>query len=174
MGALRQKLRFCHHGSHWQSAARTAGLTRVRSLSEIPMSRFGLRFCVFAALCALSMGPAAARHHHHKVAPHKAAAVPPGFDGTYGIQITTTGGHGSCPASYAGTLTIHDFRVVALSDPAATATGGIEDDGTVSLAFRKDGQFANVGGQMSGNGGKGFWSSPTAYCGGLWHAERQN
>jgi hypothetical protein len=131
------------------------------------MPRFWLRFCVFAALCAAFAAPATARLHHKK-------ASPPGFDGTYRVEITTTDGHGSCPASYAGTLTIHDFRIVALSDPAATASGGIESDGTISLAFRKDDQIANVGGQMRGDSGKGFWSSPTAYCGGLWRAERQN
>jgi hypothetical protein len=133
------------------------------------MPRFWLRFCASAALCALSAAPAFA-HHHHKAAP----AALQGFDGTYSVEITTTGGHGTCPASYAGTLTIRDFRVVSLSDPSATASGGIESDGTVSLAFRKDDQFANVGGKMRSGGGKGFWSSPTAYCGGLWHAERQN
>jgi hypothetical protein len=131
------------------------------------MPRFGLRFCVFAALCAGFAAPATARHHLKK-------ASQQGFDGTYRVEITTTDGHGSCPASYAGTLTIRDFRIVALSDPAATASGGIESDGTVSLAFRKDDQFANVGGKMKSSGGKGFWSSPTAFCGGLWHAERQD
>jgi hypothetical protein len=132
------------------------------------MSRFWLRVCVFATLCTLFALPASARHHH------KVAAAQQGFDGTYSVEITTTDGHGSCPKSYEGTLTIRDFRVVALSDPSATASGGIESDGTVSLAFRKDDQFANVGGKMGAGSGKGFWSSPTAYCGGLWHAERQH
>ncbi len=134
------------------------------------MPRFWFRFCVFVALCAAFVGPAAARHHHKIIA----ATSQQGFDGTYNVEITTTDGHGSCPASYAGTLTVRDFRIVALSDPAATASGGIESDGTISLAFRKADQIANVGGQMKGSGGKGFWSSPTAFCGGLWRAARQN
>jgi hypothetical protein len=96
-----------------------------------------------------------------------------GFDGIYRVEITTTDGHGACTPSYSGTVTIQHFRVVALSDPQATASGGIEDDGTVSLAFEKDGQIANVGGRIKGRGGKGFWSSPTAQCGGLWRAERE-
>ncbi len=133
------------------------------------MPRFWLRFCVFGALCAAFAGPATARLHHKKASP-----PPPGFNGVYRVEITTTDGHGSCPASYAGTLTIRDYRIVALSDPAATASGGVESDGTISLAFRKADQIANVGGQMKDAGGKGFWSSPTAFCGGLWHAEREN
>jgi hypothetical protein len=153
-----------HTSSSRPTAIGSGGLA-----SEFLMSSFPFRFFACAALCALLTSPAAA-HHHHKAA----VAARPGFDGTYRVEITTTGGHGTCPASYAGTLTIHDFRVVALSDPSATATGGIESDGTVSLAFRREDQFANVGGRMASGGGKGFWSSPTAYCGGLWHAEREN
>jgi hypothetical protein len=131
------------------------------------MPRSWLRLCVFAALCAAFTAPAAARLHHKK-------ASSEGFDGTYSVEIRTTDGHGSCPASYAGTLTIQNFRVVALSDPAATASGGIESDGTISLAFRRNDQIANVGGQMKGSGGNGFWSSPTAFCGGLWRAAREH
>jgi hypothetical protein len=134
------------------------------------MPRLWLRLCVSASLCAALASAATARTHHH----HHEKTAPPGFDGVYSVQITTTDGHGNCPGSYSGTLTIRNFRVVALSDPAALATGGIEDDGTVSLAFRKNDQIANAGGQIKGSAGKGFWSSPTALCGGLWRAERQN
>ena len=133
------------------------------------MPRLWLHLCVFAFLTA-TLASAAFAHNHR----HKPAAAPPGFDGSYKIEITTTDGNGSCIHSYAGTVKIQNFRVVGLSDPDATASGGIEDDGTVSLAFRKADQIANIGGQMKGDGGKGFWSSPTSYCGGLWQAERED
>jgi hypothetical protein len=127
--------------------------------------RLGLSTSVLAFVF-LASAAAARTHHHDKVASR-------GFDGTYQVEIKTTDGHGTCAPSYAGTITIHDFRVVALSDPSATASGGIEDDGTVSLALQENGQQANVGGRIKGRAGKGFWSSPTAYCGGLWQAERE-
>ncbi len=132
------------------------------------MPRFWLRLCTSVLLTGALAGAAVAHIHHKKAAPER------GFDGTYKINITTTDGNGNCVHSYAGTVTVQDFRIVALSDPAATASGGIEDDGTVSLAFRKADQIANIGGHMKGHNGRGFWSSPTAFCGGLWQAERQN
>jgi hypothetical protein len=128
-----------------------------------------LRFSAASLLLLALACPAAAHAPHH----HRKKIAARGFDGTYQVKITTTGGHGTCTANYSGTITIQNFRIVSLSDPQATASGGIEDDGTVSLAFRKDGQTANVGGRIMGGFGKGFWSSPTAYCGGLWRAERQ-
>jgi hypothetical protein len=132
--------------------------------------RFWLRLSVSALLSATLAGTAFAHVHHRKAEP-----VPHGFDGTYQIKITTTDGNSNCVrGSYDGTVTIQNFRIVGVSDPEATASGGIEDDGTVSLAFRKADQIANIGGQLKDRGGKGFWSSPTAQCGGLWQAVRQD
>jgi hypothetical protein len=133
------------------------------------ISRFWFRFCVSALFCVALTGVAAAHHGHS----HQQASVQ-GFDGTYRVEIRTTDGHGSCAPSYSGTITVQNFRVVAFSDPQATAAGGILDDGTVSLALRRNDQVANVGGKIKGHIGKGFWSSPTAFCGGLWHAERED
>jgi len=133
------------------------------------ISRFWFRFCIYALFCAALTGAAAAHRGHHA---HQTSVL--GFDGTYHVKISTTDGHGSCAPAYSGTITIQNFRVVAFSDPQATAAGGILDDGTVSLALRRNGQVANVGGKIRGRTGKGFWSSPTAFCGGLWQAERED
>ncbi len=132
------------------------------------MLRLWLRLFACTLLSAALAGSAGAHIHHKKVAPQT------GFDGIYQIDITTTDGNGNCMHSYSGKVTIQNFRVVGLSDPEATASGGIEDDGTVSLAFRKADQIANIGGQMKGRSGRGFWSSPTSYCGGLWQARRDD
>jgi hypothetical protein len=133
------------------------------------ISRLWFRFCIFALSCAALTGAAAAHRGH----PHQ-PTLTRGFDGTYRVEITTTDGQGACATSYAGTITVQNFRVVATSDPLATAAGGILDDGTVSLALHRNDQIANVGGKIQGRMGKGFWSSPTALCGGLWHAERED
>jgi type 1 fimbria pilin len=93
------------------------------------------------------------------------------YDGTYSIKITTS--EGPCEKSYRGSVTVTDGRISASSEPGASVSGLIEDDGTVSLSFRENGQIANVGGRMSARHGRGPWSSPTAECGGWWYAERQ-
>lgn len=134
------------------------------SMTMRPAGRLSVA-CVFVFALA---GPSAAHSRRHPE-----ATSHPDFDGTYRVEITTTSGHGTCPPSFSGTVTVQNFRIVSLSDPQATASGGIEGDGTVSLALQRDGQIANAGGRIKGRTGKGFWSSPTAYCGGLWHAERQ-
>ncbi|HLH10836.1 MAG TPA: hypothetical protein VKV77_03030 [Methylovirgula sp.] len=93
------------------------------------------------------------------------------YDGVYSIEITTTAG--ACDKNYRGSVTVSNGRIAALSDPGATAEGGVEDNGTVSLLFREGGQIVNVGGKLGPRSGRGPWSSPTAQCGGWWHAERQ-
>jgi hypothetical protein len=95
------------------------------------------------------------------------------YDGVYSVKITTEAGAGPCEKVYQGSVTIANGRITEISDPQASATGLIEDDGTVSLSFRENGQIAHVGGRISGRYGSGAWSSPTAECGGVWRSERQ-
>ncbi len=95
------------------------------------------------------------------------------YDGVYSVKIVTEAGAGPCEKAYQGSVTVANGRVTGISDPQASATGLIEDDGTVSLSFRENGQIAHVGGRISGRYGSGAWSSPTAECGGVWRSERQ-
>ncbi len=94
------------------------------------------------------------------------------YDGIYSVQITTSAG--PCAKVYRGSVTIANGRIAASSEPGASVSGLIEDNGTVSLSFRENGQIANVGGKMRAGYGHGPWSSPTAECGGWWTAERQS
>jgi hypothetical protein len=93
------------------------------------------------------------------------------YDGVYSVEITTS--EGSCGKVYRGSVTVSNGRIANISDPGASASGLIEDDGTVSLTFRTNDQIAHVGGRIWAGHGRGPWSSPTAECGGWWHAERQ-
>jgi hypothetical protein len=93
------------------------------------------------------------------------------YDGVYSVEITTK--DGPCDKVYQGSVTVTNGRISAISDPQASASGLIEDDGIVSLSFRGNGQIAHVGGRVSGRYRRGAWSSPTAECGGVWRAERQ-
>jgi type 1 fimbria pilin len=94
------------------------------------------------------------------------------YDGVYSVEITTSAG--PCEKTYHGSITVTGGQISASSEPGASASGIIEDDGTVSLSFRENGQIANVGGKMRAHQGRGPWSSPTAECGGWWRAERQS
>jgi hypothetical protein len=94
------------------------------------------------------------------------------YDGVYSVEITTSAG--PCEKAYRGSVTIANGRISASSELGASVSGLIEDDGTVSLSFRENGQIANVGGKMGARHGRGPWSSPTAECGGWWTAERQS
>ncbi len=93
------------------------------------------------------------------------------YDGVYSVEITTQ--DGPCDNVYRGSVTIENGRITGTSDPEATASGLVEDTGTVSLTFRRNDEIAHVGGQISGRLGGGPWSSPTSECGGRWRAERQ-
>lgn len=95
--------------------------------------RFGRRLSVSCLLAFALAGPSMAHARSH---PEAASG---GFDGTYRVEVTTTSGHGACLPSFSGTIAIQNFRIVGLSDPQAAASGGIEDNGTVSLALQKDG-----------------------------------
>lgn len=97
--------------------------------------------------------------------------LPTTYDGIYSINVITE--DGPCDKAYQGSVTITDGQVTAISQPMATASGLVEDDGTISLTFRQNEQVAHVGGKIRGRHGSGAWSSPTAQCGGIWRAERQ-
>jgi hypothetical protein len=63
---------------------------------------------------------------------------------------------------------------VSPNPSSISALGLIESDGAVSMTFQDArGEIAHVGGTVKGRSGKGFWSSPTLLCGGIWRAEKE-
>jgi hypothetical protein len=103
----------------------------------------------------------------------EAAALTTKFDGTYSIDVTTQ--DGSCDNSHWTVVISHAIVTSVSPNPYnITASGGIEDDGTVSLSFRgRASDEAHVGGTVKGNGGKGAWSAPSLLCGGIWRAQKK-
>jgi len=93
------------------------------------------------------------------------------YDGIYSVEITTQ--EGPCDRIFRGSVTVTNGRITGTSEPGASASGLIEDDGTVSLTFRGNSEIAHVGGKVWARHASGGWSSPTAECGGRWRAERQ-
>ena len=98
---------------------------------------------------------------------------PTQYDGTYSVEVVTQ--DGSCANTH-WTVGVTHGQIASISPNTAniSASGLIEDDGTVSMTFRGgDGQVAHVGGNVKGDKGNGAWSSPTLLCGGVWRADKQ-
>jgi hypothetical protein len=97
---------------------------------------------------------------------------PYNHDGIYSVHIVTeTGG---CDRSYLWTIAISGGRVSSTGSTPLEASGQINPQGKVALAFRGYNEVAHVVGKMSGRQGSGTWTSPTMACAGTWWATRQS
>ncbi len=96
------------------------------------------------------------------------------FDGTYSIDVTTQ--DGTCDSSQWTVVISHALITSVSPNPYnITASGIIEDDGTVSMTFRaRADDVVHVGGTVKARSGKGAWSAPTLFCGGIWRAQKKN
>jgi hypothetical protein len=118
------------------------------------------------AMTTTWIGQADAQQHHGALFP------PTPYDGVYSVTVTPT--EGSCTPSH-WAVTVRDGEVASISPNTEniSALGLIETDGSVSLTFTSgQGDYAHVGGTITGQLGKGFWSAPTLRCGGVWNAEK--
>jgi hypothetical protein len=97
---------------------------------------------------------------------------PASHDGIYAVQIVTE--KGTCDRSYLWTIAISGGRVSATGSTPMEASGQVNPQGNVSLAFRGFNAVAHVVGKMNGKRGSGTWSSPTMACAGTWRALRQS
>lgn len=151
---------------------------------------FLLAFCLVASdLGVCLLGPAAATAQEDRAqegqqqegqpqdqaqpSAEAAALTTKKFDGTYSIDVTTQ--DGTCDNSHWTVVVSHALVTSVSPNPYnITASGGIEDDGTVSLGFHGRGNdYVHVGGSVKGNGGKGAWSAPSLLCGGIWRAQKR-
>jgi hypothetical protein len=120
-----------------------------------------------AAVVAACLGGATASDGAQKPRPAAATA----HDGVYAVEILTL--RGGCDRVYRWTINVAAGRVTSPADGFMQASGQINRSGVVSLAFRRDEQFAKVAGRVDGRTGSGTWSSPTLQCAGSWSATRQ-
>jgi len=97
---------------------------------------------------------------------------PYNHDGVYSVHIVTE--KGACDRSYLWTIAISRGRVSSTGSTPLEASGEINPQGKVALAFRGYNEVAHVIGKMSGRQGSGTWNSPTMACAGTWRATRQS
>lgn len=152
---------------------------------------FLLAFCLTVSNLGLSLlGPTAAtaqvgqaqdgqsqdsaQDSQAQPATEPAALTTSKFDGTYSIDVTTQ--DGTCDSSHWTVVISHALVTSVSPNPYnITASGLIEDDGTVSMTFRgRANDDVHVGGTVKARGGKGAWSAPSLLCGGIWRAQKKN
>jgi hypothetical protein len=97
---------------------------------------------------------------------------PASHDGIYAVQIVTE--RGACDRSYLWTIAVSGGRISSTGSTPLEASGQINPQGIVSLAFRGFNEIAHVVGRLKGKRGSGTWSSPTMACAGTWRALRQS
>jgi hypothetical protein len=132
-------------------------------LNPVQLSRF-----FAAALAAASCLPNIALATSER----KGGAGPDtNHDGVCAVDVVTR--QGSCDRSYRWTIAVSDGRVRSTGDGVMQASGSIDKNGVVSLAFRRDNDVARAAGRVNGSSGSGTWSSPTMQCAGSWRAMRQ-
>ncbi|PPD45339.1 MAG: hypothetical protein CTY15_04505 [Methylocystis sp.] len=103
--------------------------------------------------------------------PAKAAVPPkPGFDGEWVIDARTSSFF--CPVkSRRMVATVRGGQVARLTGLPGTATGHVEEDGSVSITLKVYTVTATVRGRLTGGAGAGDWSSNSMLCArGDWRA----
>jgi len=92
------------------------------------------------------------------------------YDGTWSVEVITD--QGTCDRVYRWSLGIQGGQVIDVGE-VARPSGGVSANGSVSLRFARNNDYASATGHLSGDWGSGSWSSPTLACGGRWRAERR-
>ncbi len=124
------------------------------------------RQALFAAAFAACVGGSTASDASEQPRPIALTS----HDGVYAVEILTL--RGACDRVYHWTISVAEGHITSPPDGFMQASGQINANGAVSLAFRRDEQIANVAGKVDGRTGSGTWTSATLQCGGSWSAAR--
>jgi hypothetical protein len=92
------------------------------------------------------------------------------YDGRWSVEVITD--RGTCDRVYRWSLGIQGGQVIDVGE-VAKPSGGVSANGSVSLRFVRNNDYASATGHLSGDWGSGSWSSPSLACGGRWRAERR-
>jgi hypothetical protein len=141
--------------------ARLTGRPAPRGQHEVPMISTTFRALVLAGastVCVLGAVTAANAQSR--------------FDGDWSVVLITRSG--PCDQSYRYGLTISNGNVYSASGGAASVSGHVSSNGSVSVNVSGGGRTGSGSGRLSGNSGCGNWraSGPDGGCRGTWHATR--
>jgi hypothetical protein len=92
------------------------------------------------------------------------------YDGTWNVTFTPQAGN--CHASNTVPFMVMGRRVSSAG--GGKVTGGITGNGSVSVRISVGASWANGGGRLAGNSGRGHWSGMITgdRCSGIWQATR--
>ena len=112
-----------------------------------------------AALAALSAVP-------------QAQAQANRFDGNWSVEVVTE--KGACDRAYRYAVVVQNGRARYGGPENFDVNGQVRPNGAVSASISRGQDRANVSGQLSGNSGRGTWTtSGGRVCSGYWNAEKR-
>jgi hypothetical protein len=94
------------------------------------------------------------------------------FDGNWSVEVVTE--RGACDRAYRYAVVVQNGRARYGGPENFNVNGQVRPDGTVSAGISRAQDRANVSGRLSGNNGRGTWTtSGGRVCSGYWSAEKR-
>lgn len=94
------------------------------------------------------------------------------FDGNWSVEVVTE--QGACDRTYRYAVVVQNGRARYGGPENFTVNGQVRPNGSVSASISRGQDRANVSGRMSGNTGRGTWTtSGGRVCSGYWNAEKR-
>ncbi|NBJ11451.1 hypothetical protein [Microvirga arsenatis] len=94
------------------------------------------------------------------------------FDGTWSVEVVTE--QGACDRAYRYPVIVQNGQARYGGPESFNVSGQVRPNGSVSASISRGQDRANVRGQLSGNTGRGTWTtSGGRVCSGTWNAEKR-
>ena len=94
------------------------------------------------------------------------------FDGNWSVEVVTE--QGACDRAYRYAVVVQNGRARYGGPENFNVNGQVRPNGSVSASISRGQDRANVSGRLSGNTGRGTWTtSGGRVCSGYWNAEKR-
>lgn len=94
------------------------------------------------------------------------------FDGNWSVEVVTE--KGACDRAYRYAVVVQNGRARYGGPENFNVNGQVRPNGSVAASISRGQDRANVSGRLSGNTGRGIWStSGGRVCSGYWNAEKR-
>jgi hypothetical protein len=94
------------------------------------------------------------------------------FDGNWSVEVVTE--QGACDRAYRYPVIVQNGQARYGGPESFNVNGQVRPNGAVSASISRGQDRANVTGQLSGNAGRGTWTtSGGRVCSGYWNAEKR-
>ncbi len=94
------------------------------------------------------------------------------FDGNWSVEVVTE--KGACDRAYRYPVVVQNGQARYGGPESFNVNGQVRPNGAVSASISRGQDRANVTGQLSGNAGRGTWTtSGGRVCSGYWNAEKR-